>query len=136
MGILSAFKKEKNVINFDVAGIGYRTDTIKSIMKVSAKYKKPFGDRRVYKYKFMEGPCELVPEPKNPTDKNAVMVVCGGVHVGYVPADQAAQIKKLIKKYDATIKIHGGRYKEFDAEDDEWIVRDGSFSGEVTMVEK
>ena len=136
MGILSVFKKEKNIITFDVAGTSFRTDAIKSIMEVSAKYKKPFGERRVYKYKFTEGPCDLVPEPKNPTDKNAIMVVCSGIHVGYVPADKAVVIKKLLKKYDATIQIHGGRYKEFDAEDDEWIVRDGSFSAEVTMVEK
>ena len=135
MGILSAFKKEKNVIEFDIVGTSYKTDAIKSIMTVDPKYLKPSGNKRIYKYKHMEGPCELIPEPRNQTDKNAIMVVCGKTCVGYVPSDRAVQIKKILKKYTATADIHGGRFKEYDAEDDEWIVRDYSFTGKVTMVE-
>lgn len=29
--------------------------------------------------------CELVPEPENPHDKNALKVMCGGNQIGYIP---------------------------------------------------
>ena len=133
---LFGWNKEKKEIEFEIAGTPFKTEAIKSIMELNAKYKKPSGNRPVYKYKWLEGPCDLVPEPKNPTDKNAIMVVCGGTCVGYVPAEMTAQVKKMIKKYDAAISLHGGRFKEFDPEDDEWITRDSNFKGTVTMTEK
>ena len=36
----------------------------------------------------------LVPEPRNPHDRNAVMVIVRGEHVGYVPADQAPMVAR------------------------------------------
>lgn len=129
-------KKEKKVIIFEVAGLYFHIDEVKRILEVSPRYKNPSGSRSIFKYKVLDAPCDLVPEPKNKVDKNAVMVACGNVCVGYVPADQAVEIKKLIKKYTATIKISGGRYKTYDPEDDEWIVRESDFNATVTMTEK
>lgn len=38
---------------------------------------------------------ELRPEPNNPKDPNAVLVLVAGVKVGYISADDAAKLKKM-----------------------------------------
>lgn len=39
----------------------------------------------------------LVPEPRNPYDKNAVKVMVRGQHVGYVPADDCARVGRACR---------------------------------------
>lgn len=38
---------------------------------------------------------ELRPEPENPKDANAVLILVAGVKVGYISADDAAKLKKM-----------------------------------------
>ena len=43
-------------------------------------------------------PVSLVPEPRNPADPNAVMVVSArGVQIGYLPAERAAWIAGMLR---------------------------------------
>ena len=136
MGLLSLFKKEKQKTMFYVAGMNYRLDSVKSILIENHRYKRPSGDRPVYKYHYFEAPCTLVPEPRNQVDKNAIMIMCNGIHIGYVPADMCKDIKKIIKKCYANVIIKGGKYKEYDPDDNEWVVRESEFRGSVTLIEK
>lgn len=52
---------------------------------------------------WIEKVAELRPEPSNPHDPNAVMVLIEGQHVGYLPAKSVKQSRRLI---DETIDAH------------------------------
>ena len=41
---------------------------------------------------------ELIPEPENEHDPNAIKVIVDGQHIGYVPADKCAKVKKILSK--------------------------------------
>ena len=43
----------------------------------------------------------LVPEPKNPHDKNAVRVDVDGLPIGYIPRDKAREAKR--KNWEAIV---------------------------------
>ena len=66
-----------------------------------------YAGKRVYKfysdYKMDE--ITLEPEPKNPTDKNAVKILLNGKFFGYVNKDDAPKIKQIIKK-NSIIDLH------------------------------
>lgn len=53
---------------------------------------------------WIEKLAELRPEPDNPHDPNAVMVLIDGHHVGYLPAKSVQQSRRLI---DRAIAEHG-----------------------------
>ena len=74
--------------------------------------RKHTTDRRVWQYKFTDAAGELVPEPTNEADPNAIMVVVDGQTVGYVPADQTAAVRSLIRQpHEVAVSIHGGPWK-------------------------
>lgn len=62
---------------------------------------------------------EVVPEPENKFDKNAVAVYANDVHVGYIPALVAPHIKSLIdqeQKFECALiyiteKYNEGKYR-------------------------
>ena len=63
---------------------------------------------------------ELIPEPDNPHDPNAVRVEVAGVHIGYIKAGSCSQVKNLLDA-GASVKlseIHFGPAK-WVYEDDE-----------------
>lgn len=69
---------------------------------------------RVYKTDYFANKVELIPEPENPHDHNAIRVVVDGVHIGYIKAGSCAHIHNLIREDKIeTVKceIEGGRYK-------------------------
>jgi len=44
-------------------------------------------------------PVDLVPEPKNPADENAIAVFsCRGIQIGYIPSQRAPLIVSLMKR--------------------------------------
>jgi hypothetical protein len=47
----------------------------------------------------IEALADLVPEPGNKHDRNAVMVRIDGLHVGYLSRDVAAAISHILKKH-------------------------------------
>lgn len=70
--------------------------------------------QRVWEYEFYPKKAELVPEPDNPHDPNAIKVVVDGQHVGYIKAGSCAHLLKCLKegrigKMD--VKMGGGKYK-------------------------
>lgn len=116
-----------------VAGTMYRKNEISSVMSGNKLYLLPDEDfirrieirKNVYRFKYREADAKLIPEPTNPHDPNAIMVLVDNVHIGYIPADQCEDIKKKLHKIKSvTVKIYGGDYRYhtnnevFKAEDD------------------
>ena len=119
-----------------VVGTKYRTKEILSLAYESMEYdcsKKeliednPFmcvGDcEKIYRYSFSAINVELVPEPDNEYDRNAIKVVIDGAHVGYISRGNCPHIKKLIangKIQSISAEIYGGDYKLLSCSDNEF----------------
>lgn len=117
----------------EVAGVTYYLDSVMSLANESYKWHKPPAEnagRRVYRYYFTNEPVELVPEPSNAHDPNAVMVMIAGRKVGYVPADDALRIKNLLRQSrirNLSSFVHGGEYKDISPDGSE-VYRDVGIS--------
>ena len=107
--------------DFKVAGISFKEkDIIDSLMIENDQYKMSkrqiddeglVGDR-IYKYFYASKNVELVPEPDNKYDSNAIMVVVDGVHVGYVPSDLTSKVSALMDRIiEMLCDFYGGPYK-------------------------
>lgn len=69
-------------------------------------------NERIYKYEFFPVRVELIPEPDNPYDPNAIKVVIDNVQVGYIKKGSTARVKNLLKAGGkVTAEIKGGPYK-------------------------
>lgn len=80
-------------------------------------------DEKVWQYTFdVKG--DLVPEPDNAYDPNAIMVQANGLCIGYVPKGSTAHIRKLMESgriQSMRLDIGGGKYKEvYEVEDDKY----------------
>lgn len=99
-------------------------------------------DEKIWKYDFHAAKTELVPEPDNPYDPNAVMVRVSGKLVGYIKAGSCKHILNLLK--GERIKgidcdIGGGPYKMVEEDEDgKYIITKGNtnFFVHLTIYEK
>lgn len=77
---------------------------------------------RVWKYEFYPLKVELVPEPTNQYDPNAIKVMVDGALVGYIKAGSCAHLLKVIRE-DRLVSIDcdmgGGPYKYISEDMDE-----------------
>ncbi len=118
--------------NHHVAGVTFqgRQEQIKQMGFENDDYhlpKKDFIDtfseyEKVYAIDFDPVNVELVEEPDNPHDPNAIKVIVDGIHVGYIKSGSCAHIKKLLHTgsiISMSAEIHGGDYKYFSEEYDE-----------------
>lgn len=108
---------------FLVAGIYYREDAvIDNLLYENSDYEmrkseiveSGMEDTYIYKYDTFYGYADLVPEPDNPHDPNAIKVIVDNVHIGYVPAKRTKSIKKIIESnnvIEISCEIYGGPYK-------------------------
>lgn len=111
--------------HFEVAGTSYKTDVIESLSTENPEYEEIYelsaeerdqkyraGDF-IYKYLFRINTVTLVPEPTNPYDKNAIMVLINDSHVGYIKRVDCLSVKELMASNNIFIeaKIYGGPYK-------------------------
>ena len=105
----------------EVVGESYYKENIAQLGRISKSYYWPQerlyekfvdGDR-VYKYSFDELEAELVDEPDNPYDPNAIRVEIDGVTVGHIAKENTKRIREL--KAEAPVikaNISSGTYKE------------------------
>ena len=118
-----------------VAGIPYHIDEFMKLsslndeysMKKSELIERCLTETRIWKYDFYWSKVDLVPEPDNPADPNAIKVVVDGHHIGYIKKGSCAHIHKLINEnriQSIGCKLGGGKYKYLTEECDE--------DGEVT----
>lgn len=105
---------------FDVAGIEYRMNDIIRLATPMKKWEmtdeqllNKYPGKKIYRYYFINEPVQLIPEPTNPHDPNAIKVVIANIHVGYVPASECSNIKQFITSgaFSISAKINGGEYK-------------------------
>ena len=118
-----AEKPKYKSYSFRVAGISKRQRSITAnLLTESSDYEATkkelveigMTDERIYKYIPDVLDAELVPEPENPHDPNAVKVIVDDIHVGYVPAEKAEKVKKLLDTKqirDVSCEFYGGPYK-------------------------
>ena len=68
----------------------------------------------IYKWIPKPLPAELVPEPENPYDSNAVKILVGGVMIGHIPKESCLEVRALMdsgKMDNIAYEITGGAYK-------------------------
>lgn len=89
---------------------------------------------KVWEYEFYPSKVELIPEPDNPYDSNAIKVMVDGKHVSYIKKGSCPHLLKVIREgriENIDCKIGGGKYKYIcENDEDEAIDEDGN--GEPT----
>ena len=129
----------------NVTGISHYTNNILKLATKNPAYAlskkeiiaKKLCDQKIFEYTFAPKTTELIPEPTNPHDPNAIKVVIDGQLVGYVKAGSCTQILKLMKENRiARIdgEIYGGNHKMIY--DDELITEKGSFKIKIYIIEQ
>lgn len=111
--------------HFNVVGTNYYGPALESVVSkissVSDVWRASASDllrrypngHRIYEHYFQDVPAQLVPEPNNEYDKNAIAVYISGIKVGHVPAALARDNRsEILSKRHVTAKLSGGRYKD------------------------
>lgn len=98
---------------FNITGVQHYQDNLKKVMHENYDYlwenreiKRVFeeGDRIYqYTYNLKELNFELVPEPTNEYDSNAIKAMINDYHVGYIKKGSCTHVKNLMK--DANFKV-------------------------------
>lgn len=91
--------KQKKHYSFDVAGLQYYQENLSKIGKLDKNTR-----------------IEVIPEPENKHDKNAIKVLVDGLEIGHVPAKQCKLVKGVLNTgtiYDITIEV--------TKKDSEWL---------------
>lgn len=115
-------RRETKSEKHKIAGTSYRINDILTLAVENDDYllsKKDMindflYDKKIYQYEFFIHKTELIPEPDNPYDPNAIKVIMDGVHVGYIKKGSCAHVKNLMNSGTIlSIKgsIYGGKYK-------------------------
>lgn len=120
--------------DFYIAGVPYYTKNIEKIGIKNPDYDKDYAElcdedhpiRKIYRYKYINKPVYLIPEPTNPHDKNAIMVQIAGQQVGHIKSDETELVQTLLKKNVKYISsyISGGPYKIVYSNGNENILED------------
>lgn len=114
---------------FEIPGAYYHRTSIAKVANPNPDWKKTCkslikagkANQKIYRFDRTTKTAELVEEPNNPHDKNAVMVIVDGEKIGYIGADENLHVKSILKS--KTIKsisatITGGEYKTIISESD------------------
>lgn len=116
----SALEALKKVSTFRVAGVSYRQDDILELADENSDFSMTrreiidagMENERIYQYEFDPHRVELIPEPSNPYDPNAIKVVIDNVHVGYIKKGSTTRARNLLNAGGkVTAEIKGGPYK-------------------------
>lgn len=118
--------------HFKVAGVTQYTKAFLAIGEKNDDYdisnaeiKQEYGDGdRIFQYEFLPAKVELIPEPENEYDPNAVMVVVDGEKIGYIKKGNCTHVKNLLAQEDARVRVElgGGKYKDVLEDDDRLTV--------------
>lgn len=114
---------------FEIPGAYYHRTSIAKVANPNPDWKKTCkslikagkANQKIYRFERTTKTAELVEEPNNPHDKNAVMVIVDGEKIGYIGADENLHVKSILKS--KTVKsisatITGGEYKTIISESD------------------
>lgn len=128
------FMDDGTVIDYD--------DTIKSIAEPSRAWMVPpekvrpeFRARRIYQYKTTEALAQLVPEPTNEYDPNAIRVEVDGKMIGYVyESDHDVVWPMLLYGCACLVKIYGGPHRIVCSDGETFIAPDSRMRVELTIL--
>lgn len=120
---------EPKSYRFRVAGTTFHESEISSIGLDNPDYsrsKKSLAndfmiDERIFQYEFYPRKCELVPEPENQHDSNAIRVDIDGVSVGYIGKQETDKVREILNTKEPvsfSAKITGGKYKIVEEADE------------------
>lgn len=120
--------KREIIFQCHVAGISFRKADVLSLGEKNDDYsmtKKDLfdcdmTDEKIYEYKFPEYTANLIADPENKYDKNAIKVIVDGVQIGFIPAALCSEVMELINKGKNTCRltIGGGAWKELVLKND------------------
>ena len=145
--------EEKKPVRHKVAGTSFRQAAIKAMGTKNPDYSLTKAELfkrgldEVYEYTFNPQSAELIPEPENPEDPNAIKVMVDGVHVGYIKSGSCARIHKLLRE-DRIERVEpyivGGKSKYLSSDDvnakrlDDYTLErnDSDFGVQLTIKEK
>lgn len=124
-----------------IVGLEHRKANVMKLAKENPLYgldktailRQGLVDTYIHKYTFVNDPADLVQEPNNPHDPNAIKVVVAGQHIGYIKAGSCAHLNKVINEgrvEKVLCRIYGGPYKGAFQDYDE--VLDAGFTGKPT----
>ena len=113
-----------------VAGTSYHLDAIMALAQENPDYDltkreiidDDLTDERIYQYNFADGPVELVDDPDNEYDPNAIKVLVAGQHIGYIKRGSTGRVHNLQRAgrvLGVTAEIYGGKYKVVSCDDDD-----------------
>lgn len=114
--------RDLKVEEYSVAGANYCLDNIGKLACANPDWKRTAAQiisggkamKRIFRYNYINKPVKLVPEPENPHDKNAIMVLIAGEKVGYISRNDNARVNEILKNHDVKYIsgfIGGGQYK-------------------------
>lgn len=123
------------VKTYHATGMEHRLENLLSLSIENTDYSKSkksliedgLIEERVWEYEFYPHNVELIPEPDNPYDPNAIKVVVDGEHVAYIKKGSCAHLLKVIREgriEKIECIIGGGNFKYIQEDVDE----DGEFS--------
>lgn len=113
---------------FDVVGLAYNEEALEELRtecddwNLSTKeLKEEYSDGdRLYRYEWPLSPVEVVPEPENEHDPNALKVLLCGKKIGYVKKDQTDAVRALLgQDLRVWVELEGGEAKVFEEDEDE-----------------
>lgn len=114
--------------DFRVAGTSFRELEIESLGEENDDYTMSkreildagMEDEKVFRLEWRVLPGELVPEPDNPADPNAIAVYADGTQIGYIKKGDTKKVKELLEKGQTVISvyIYGGDYKIVEENED------------------
>lgn len=125
--------KNYQIKTYKVAGISHYEDNFERLGRENPFFEmtkkeiidEDMTDERIYEYFFNPRNVELVPEPDNTYDPNAIKVVVDGEHIGYIKSGSCAHLLKVInngKLGKVSCDMYGGNYiclsSEYDEDND------------------
>lgn len=113
-----------------VAGTSYHLDAIMELAEDNPDYDMTqreiidagMEEERIYQYTFPDSPVELVDDPDNEYDPNAIKVLIAGQHIGYIKRGSTGRVHNLQRSdrvLGVTAEIYGGKYKVVICDDDD-----------------
>ena len=127
---------ELDTLQVTVVGQVYHEGSLEKFKKKNPLFKKdyPKDGSYIYQYVYKEAKPELIPEPKNPHDKNAIQVAYGGWLIGYVASEQTAEVKKILDgPHKLEAQIYGGELKVWFENTQEWFYTKTGIVTEYTL---
>ncbi len=122
-GVATSFQE-----TFEVPGAYYHRTSIAKVANLNPDWRKTCKtlvkagkvNKKIYRFERTTKAAELVEEPDNRHDKNAVMVKIDGETVGYISTEENLHVKDILKNKqveEISATITGGEYKTIISEE-------------------